>query len=170
MSYRLEYLPAAERAIERLPRQVQRRVVDRIGSLSSNPRPPGCVKLTGEDAYRREAEAALRTTTRALSVPIYPGQGNYSLCHGSGGNAELLIYASRILNEGSYRQVAEQAGRAGVEQYQKSFSPWPCGVLEGGETPGLMLGLAGIGYFYLRLHDPTRVPSILIILPEEDGR
>ena len=125
--------------------------------------------LTGEEAYRREAEAALRTTARALSVPVYPGQGNYSLCHGSGGNAELLVYASRVLGEDSYRQVAEQVGRTGVEQYRASLSPWPCGVLEGGETPGLMLGLAGIGYFYLRLHDPARVAPVLIILPGDDG-
>jgi lantibiotic biosynthesis protein len=36
---------------------------------------------------------------------------------------------------------------------------------EGGETPGLMLGLAGIGYSYLRLCDPA-IPSILIVQPE----
>jgi lantibiotic modifying enzyme len=29
-----------------------------------------------------------------------------------------------------------------------------------------MLGVAGIGYAYLRLHDPA-VPSILIVRPEE---
>jgi lantibiotic modifying enzyme len=33
----------------------------------------------------------------------------------------------------------------------------------GGETPNLMLGLAGIGYFYLRLYDPVKYPSVLII-------
>ena len=32
-------------------------------------------------------------------------------------------------------------------------------------TPDLMLGLAGIGYFYLRLHDPT-IPSILLVESE----
>lgn len=123
-------------------------------------------EITGDEVYRREAEAALRTTSRALSAPAYQGQANYSLCHGSGGNAELLIYASSVLGEGSYRQTAEQVGRAGIEQYRKGLSPWPCGVLGGGETPGLMLGLAGIGYFYLRLHDPAGVPPVLIILPE----
>ena len=39
------------------------------------------------------------------------------------------------------------------------------GGLGGGETPGLMLGLAGIGYFYLRLFDPDGVPPVLIVLP-----
>jgi hypothetical protein len=28
-----------------------------------------------------------------------------------------------------------------------------------------MLGLAGIGYFYLRLHDRKKVPSVLMVGP-----
>lgn len=39
---------------------------------------------------------------------------------------------------------------------------WPCGVLNGGETPGLLLG---IGYQYLRLHDPAGVAPILVLDP-----
>jgi lantibiotic modifying enzyme len=38
-------------------------------------------------------------------------------------------------------------------------------VLQGGENPGLMLGLAGIGYFFLRLHDQSNVPSIMMVGP-----
>ena len=52
MAYRIEYLPAAQRSIEDLPRNVQKRLLTRIEALASNPRPPGCVKLTGEDSYR----------------------------------------------------------------------------------------------------------------------
>jgi lantibiotic modifying enzyme len=40
----------------------------------------------------------------------------------------------------------------------------------GGETASLMLGLAGIGYFYLRLHDPEGIPSVLIIRPPPGER
>ena len=32
-----------------------------------------------------------------------------------------------------------------------------------GEAPGLMLGLSGVGYFYLRMHGPSAVPSVLTI-------
>ncbi|MBV9928771.1 MAG: hypothetical protein JOZ96_27395 [Acidobacteria bacterium] len=120
-------------------------------------------ELTKQEIYRREAEAALRCTSRALAAAIAPGQSNYSLCHGNAGNAELLLYAARAFGDDSARRLAEQVGRAGVEQYRKTYSPWPCGVLEGGETPGLLLGLAGIGHFYLRLHDPTGVPPVVII-------
>ena len=38
--------------------------------------------------------------------------------------------------------------------------------LTGGvETPGLMVGLAGIGYELLRLADPAVIPSILLLEP-----
>jgi lantibiotic modifying enzyme len=30
----------------------------------------------------------------------------------------------------------------------------------------LMLGLAGIGYFFLRLHDRQNTPSVLLVKPE----
>lgn len=125
-------------------------------------------ELTGEESYRREAEAALRCTSRALAGTAALGQSNYSLCHGSAGNAELLVYAARVFGDDTSRLLAEQVGHFGVEQYRKTFGPWPCGVLQGGETPGLLLGLAGIGHFYLRLHDPENVPSVLIILPQND--
>jgi len=52
MAYELIYDPAAERAIVRLPRNVQRRVLQRLGDLAENPRPPGSVKLKGQAAYR----------------------------------------------------------------------------------------------------------------------
>ena len=32
-----------------------------------------------------------------------------------------------------------------------------------------MLGLAGIGHFYLRLFDPAKVPSILLLAPRGAG-
>ena len=50
--------------------------------------------------------------------------------------------------------------RFGVERYHADRAPWPCGVPGGGENPSLMLGLAGIGHFYLRLALPEPRPSI----------
>jgi len=122
-------------------------------------------ELSGEEVYRREAEAALQTTASLLSLPAYAGQNNYSLCHGLCGNAELLIYASQVLRNADYQSLADQVGEQGIEQSQQRGLPWPCGVPGGGETPGLMLGLAGIGYYYLRLYDPEVAAPVLIILP-----
>jgi len=42
---------------------------------------------------------------------------------------------------------------------------WVTGVPLGTETPGLMTGLAGIGYELLRLAAPEKVPSVLLIEP-----
>jgi lantibiotic modifying enzyme len=70
------------------------------------------------------------------------------------------------LKNEEYRKIADWIGERGIQEFHNQEAPWPCGVLEGGETPGLMLGLAGIGYFYLRLHDPEGVPPVVIILPK----
>jgi type 2 lantibiotic biosynthesis protein LanM len=120
-----------------------------------------------DGAVRAQAEAALRTTARALQPA--GGWVNYSLCHGMSGNAELCLLASQILESPSYRQLAEQVGLQGITQYQQQNLPWPCGIMGGGETPNLMLGLAGIGYFYLRLYNPQAVPSILVVGPGAPG-
>ena len=52
-SYRIEVSATAERQIRRLPRGDQLRVVRAIQALSTDPRPPGCRKLSGyEDVFR----------------------------------------------------------------------------------------------------------------------
>ena len=51
-SYRLVIKPSAAKEIEALPKQDRRRIVAKILSLSRNPRPPGCEKLSGHDQYR----------------------------------------------------------------------------------------------------------------------
>lgn len=117
--------------------------------------------LTKDETYRAEAEAAISGTYRPLTMSS--GADNFSLCHGLGGNAELFILASDVFGEERYRSVAESVGDRGIQSAFMQRNPWPCGVLGGGESPNLMLGLAGIGYFYLRLHDSGAVPSMLLI-------
>lgn len=113
----------------------------------------------------RDLEAALQTTAATLATPWKPGSGNYSLCHGATGNAELMMMAGQKLQRPALTAVAEKVGQEGIEYYVKQGLPWPCGNNGAGEAPGLMLGLAGIGHFYLRLFDPVQVPSVLIITP-----
>jgi type 2 lantibiotic biosynthesis protein LanM len=116
--------------------------------------------LTHDETRREEAVAAINGTYRPMMMPA---QGeNYSLCHGLGGNAELFIVAADGLGDERYRTVAEGVGDRGIQSVYLNRNPWPCGVLSGGESPNLMLGLAGIGYFYLRLYDSRAVPSILV--------
>lgn len=51
-SYRPLIKPSAGKEIEALPTQDRRRIVAKIRSLSRDPRPPGCEKLSGHDQYR----------------------------------------------------------------------------------------------------------------------
>jgi mRNA interferase RelE/StbE len=52
-SYRLLIKPSAVEEIESAPKKDRLRIVKRIQDLSSDPRPPGCEKLSGhDDKYR----------------------------------------------------------------------------------------------------------------------
>lgn len=120
-------------------------------------------ELTGQDVYRQEAEAALRSTLQAIEDGLSQG-GNYSLCHGIGGNCELPLLAAELLGDPELRQIAERAARQGIEACEARGRPWPCGTRGGVPDPSLLVGEAGIGAFYLRLADPE-TPSVLLLRP-----
>jgi mRNA interferase RelE/StbE len=50
--YTVELTPAAERDVKKLPRPVQRPVLDKIASLAQDPRPPDSVKLEDTEFFR----------------------------------------------------------------------------------------------------------------------
>ena len=121
----------------------------------------------GEDCLV-EAATAARTTAATTRLALASTQGNYSLCHGLAGNADVLLEAGRRLADPAMQAMAFDIGRAGLALHVRTAAPWPCGVLGGGETPSLMLGLAGIGHFYLRLHNPA-LPTVLLVPMPVDG-
>jgi len=51
-SYRIEWKRSAEKELRKLPAQAIARIVQAVGRLAENPRPPGSIKLVGSDAYR----------------------------------------------------------------------------------------------------------------------
>ena len=51
-SYKIEIKKSAAKEIAKLPKVVLRRIIDKIQTLSSNPRPQGCKKLSGDEKYR----------------------------------------------------------------------------------------------------------------------
>jgi lantibiotic biosynthesis protein len=118
--------------------------------------------LPEEPEILAEAGIAIRTTTATLAPESAQRLGNFSLCHGDGGNADLLIIAADLLDRPELRSQAEAVGIRGIEQFEDHGLPWPCGVPGAGETPNLMLGLAGIGYFFLRLYDSQAIPTVLL--------
>src|SRR5262249_12218124 len=83
---------------------------------------------------------------------------NHSLCHGELGNLELVVCAGQWLDS-KWEVEANRLAATILGDIQQHG--WLCGVPLELETPGLMTGLAGIGYELLRIADPTRVPSVL---------
>jgi len=122
-------------------------------------------QLLKDDRYKAEARTALQTTHQTVETSLRAKIGTYSLCHGLAGNADILLQGFQMLGEAQGNQaiLARQVACAGIERYVQPGHEWPCGP--GGETPSLMIGLAGIGYFYLRLYDPT-LPSLLMLQRE----
>ena len=60
MAYTITYVPSAAKAIRKLDRQTARRVLAAIGSLADDPRPPGCVQLSGGDGELRSRVGTYR--------------------------------------------------------------------------------------------------------------
>lgn len=127
-------------------------------------------EVLGSARCREEAESALRTTERSVEAWLALDKPNYSLCHGVSGNVEVLLEGVRVLG-GRWthvRELAERAALFGIENYAGAIPKWECGAPHGDELPSLMLGLAGIGGFYLRLFSPS-IPSILLVRNASPG-
>ena len=51
-SYSLVVKKSAERELRGIPKSDLRRITERLRGLKTNPRPPGCEKLSGHDQFR----------------------------------------------------------------------------------------------------------------------
>jgi len=110
-------------------------------------------EITGDATLTEHSENAFRTTYSQVKYELSAnGQtSNFSICHGLGGNADILLESTNPL----YKNAAVTAGLRGIESHINTPLPWTSGVLNRQKAPGLMLGTAGTGYFYLRLFDNT---------------
>lgn len=117
--------------------------------------------LLESPALHHDAALALAACKRHVSELLLYAPADFSLCHGAAGAGDVLLYAGDA-REDQYGRLAAKVGRKGIERHQgPGATAFPCGMPQG-ETPGLLLGLAGIGMFYLRLLDPG-VPSLLLV-------
>ena len=119
-------------------------------------------KMLGERTYLDEAELALRATCNWLDPERSPSNDRWSLCHGLAGNADILLWASRSAPDRSiFLGRAHAVADKGVALARASDQATD---LFATDEPGLFLGHAGIGYFYLRLANPA-IPSVLVPSP-----
>lgn len=119
-------------------------------------------QLLGEERFRAEAAVALATTRDSIAAAHASSSGNYSLCHGLAGNSEALLFGAHVLDNRTVDPtIVFDTALTAIERYAVSGAAWPCGT-HIGETPGLMLGLSGIGHHLLRLSHPS-IPSVALL-------
>ncbi|MDR2179079.1 MAG: type II toxin-antitoxin system RelE/ParE family toxin [Synergistaceae bacterium] len=52
MAHSIEFKPCVDRELDLLPREVRAHIVKAVMALADTPRPVGCKKLKGRDAWR----------------------------------------------------------------------------------------------------------------------
>jgi type 2 lantibiotic biosynthesis protein LanM len=113
-----------------------------------------CLKILSDDRM------ILDEINIAITTVLSGGFGmNHSLCHGDLGNLDFLLEACETLNNSRLRSKVNEIASGILASIERQG--WLCGTPFGVESPGLMLGISGIGYELLRLADPKIVPSIL---------
>jgi lantibiotic modifying enzyme len=112
------------------------------------------VALLGPGAELDDAQIALATTRRRLAGALPYDIEDLSLCHGAGGSADVLLCGAAALGAPweEAARLATDLGRIALERQNDAGGEWPCSAA-GGRTPGLFLGLSGIAWLFLRLHD-----------------
>ncbi len=70
-----------------------------------------------------------------------------TLCHGAAGAADVLLCAGA-------EDLPHELGRMTLARHDPASRDWPSGLVAG-TTPALFQGLSGIGWWFLRLHDPA---------------
>lgn len=121
-----------------------------LGRLLSMP-------MLDDPRIAEEARVALRTTA------AFGFGSNHSLCHGDFGHLEAFTLARELTGDAEWEQTWNTQAARMVREVRQGA--WRCGVARNIETPGVMLGLAGIGLGLLRLWSPREVPSVLCLEP-----
>ena len=115
--------------------------------------------------YHARARLAIATTLGAIEENLETACSDATLCHGLAGLGEIVWLTGQMLDDPAYRDRALDLGRTLINRHSDS-EVWPSGVPSRGPNPSLMLGIAGVGYWLLRLHAPQQVPSVLLMEPD----
>jgi type 2 lantibiotic biosynthesis protein LanM len=119
------------------------------------------LRHAGDEEAKGVLEAEMRDAVRWTADEGF-GQ-NHCLCHGDLGNLDFLLEANGWLDEPALAERIRDRTQAVLASIERDG--FLCGTRGGVEAPGLMNGLAGIGYGLLRRVSPKRVPSVLALAP-----
>ena len=113
-------------------------------------------------AYAQVNPGSEAVDDAVAALATQPPLKDLSLCHGESGVTEALCSLAVIGHTGAASAVQRRAGRllAALDRHGAR-----CGTPGAVPTPGLLTGLAGIGYGLLRLGFTARVPSALLLQP-----
>jgi lantibiotic modifying enzyme len=120
-----------------------------------------CAGFAGIAAARAAVAKEAEATALIHLLADQPLRDDLSLCHGELGIAEAL----GVLQRAGWDAGAALRKRAGLVIGAIDRHGTPCGTPGGVATPGLLTGLAGVGYGLLRLGFAERVPSVLLFEP-----
>lgn len=119
--------------------------------------------MSGQE-LSNEIDAAVQHTAISFHMTqAVPESSSFCLCHGLAGNAAFFLKAAQVLERPDLKDIAEKVGYFGINRHEEMGLPWQCGIGPGRENAGLMLGLAGIGLFFLQLYSPLTVSSVLLL-------
>jgi type 2 lantibiotic biosynthesis protein LanM len=118
-------------------------------------------RLSEPDAETSQHEIAI-----AVEATLSSGFGdNHCLCHGDLGNLDFLLQAAEALTHEAWKADVQRLTLRTLDSVDRNG--WRCGINKPMDTPGLMTGLAGIGYGMLRLAAPEIVPPITTLCPPQ---
>jgi lantibiotic biosynthesis protein len=117
------------------------------------------------ERHQHMSRISVSTTLDAIEKDLVHPRYDASVSLGLAGLGEVVLIAGQMLDDQTYHERAPELGRAMIERHSAS-ADWPSGVTSGCPNPSFMLGLAGIGHWFLRLHDPRRVRPLLLLIPE----
>ena len=119
------------------------------------------IGLAAADLYARTGDPAqLRDMRRAVADARGKWGFSHTLCHGDVSTRELLVLAAALDPEGCpyARDDAAIEIVSSIEEHQGMVG----GLTRAAFTPGLMIGLAGAIYGFLRMHPACVLPSPLL--------
>jgi hypothetical protein len=111
-------------------------------------------EITADPLVLADVRTAQRTLERTLESDLLRGGGDLCLCHGLAGRAEILWHVERATSP-----LGEPS-----EMVLQAASQVETGSFASADSPSLMLGSAGQGYFLIRLARPS-TPSVLLPRP-----
>lgn len=103
-------------------------------------------------------EEDIRRGTLKLVEDGFSKKLDHSLCHGIFGNVDILLSISKLTNNSTLLQLAYEQTENALEHIR--LKRVVCGLNNAFDMISFMVGLTGIGYAFLRLHNPD-IPSVL---------